>query len=65
MSVSQSHLRANAKHQSEKLSRITIQPYKEEAQQIKEAALASGMSVTQYILKAVRAQMGADKSAEV
>lgn len=62
MPATQAHLRNNAKHQTEKLTRITIQPYKEEAQAIKDAASAAGVSVTKYILGAVRAQMERDGS---
>ena len=62
MAATQAHLRGNAKHQTEKLTRITIQPYKDEAQKIKSAASLAGLSVTQYILKAVRKQMEIDEN---
>ena len=60
MAATEAHLRGNLKHQTEKLTRITIQPYKEEAQAIKDAAEAAGVSVTRYILDAVRWRMERD-----
>lgn len=42
----------------ENLTRIVIQPRKEEAQAIKEYAAAHGMSTQAFILSAIRSAMG-------
>ena len=56
LSLSKAKLEGNARHQ-DKLKRIVIQPYKEEAEKIIAAANTSGQTLTQYILDAVRARM--------
>ena len=56
MAATKAHLDGNARHQ-EKLKRIIIQPYKEEAERILAAARSANQSPTQYILDAVRARM--------
>ena len=50
----------NARH-LEKLGRIDLRPYKEETEQIKEAAAKAGQSVSAYILQAVRERMEKEK----
>ena len=54
--ATKAHIEGNARHLA-KLERIVIQPYKEEAQKIKDAATKAGVSVTRYIMDAVRARM--------
>ena len=49
----------NARH-AEKLDQLRVQPYKEEGQQIREAAAKAGQSVNAYILQAVRERMERD-----
>jgi len=51
----------NARH-LEKLGRIDLRPYKEEAEQIKAAAAAAGQSMSAYILQAVRERMAREKN---
>ena len=46
----------NARH-LEKLGRIDLRPYKEEAEEIRAAAARAGQSVSAYILQAVRERM--------
>lgn len=50
----------NARH-LEKLGRIDLRPYKEEAEEIRAAAARVGQSVSAYILQAVRERMEKEK----
>lgn len=54
--ATEAQIRASVKHNKTKDS-ITLRPSKEEGQQIRQAAAASGQSVQQYILDAVRQKM--------
>lgn len=54
--------RAGNARQLEKLGRIDLRPYKEEAEQIKAAAAAAGQSMSAYILQAVRERMAREKN---
>ena len=49
----------NARH-LEKLTQLSVKPYKEEAEQIKAAATKAGESTQGYILQAVRQRMSAE-----
>ena len=51
----------NARH-IQKLDRIVLQPYKEDGQLIRDAAVDVGQSVQAYILQAVRDRMSRDKT---
>ncbi len=62
MALSKAKLESDKRHQA-KLDLLKIQPYKEEGQQIRDAAAKAGQSVQQYILQAVRDRM-ARESAE-
>lgn len=56
MAVSEAHKRASYKYNSNRGS-ITLRPTKEEDAQIRAAAAASGDSLQNYILQAVRERM--------
>lgn len=57
--MSEARASCNARHQA-KLTRIVLQPYKDEADAIKAAAAEAGQSVTAYVLDAVRERMERD-----
>ena len=61
MAVSEAKRITDARHQA-KLDQIMIRPYKEEGQQIREAAKAAGKSLQGYILEAVQERMGREKN---
>ena len=63
MSVSDAHKRASAKWNQSRDS-ITIRPTKETGASIRAAAAAAGLSVQQFILKAVALFMDSDKAGE-
>ena len=60
MAVSEAKRITDARHQA-KLDQIMIRPYKEEGQQIREAAKAAGKSLQGYILEAVQERMEREK----
>lgn len=62
MAISEAKKLTDKRHH-EKLDQIMVRPYKEEGQQIRDAAAKAGQSVQQYILQAVRDRM-ARESAE-
>lgn len=53
----------NARHM-EKLGRIDLRPYKEEAEAIRAAAAKAGQSTSAYILQAVRDRMERERPSE-
>lgn len=61
MAVSEAKRITDARHQA-KLDQIMIRPYKEEGQQIREAAKAAGKSLQGYILEAVQERMDREKN---
>lgn len=61
MSATKAHLDGNTRHQA-KLMRIVLQPYKDEGQQIRDAAQRAGQSTQAYILQAVRERMEREKA---
>lgn len=61
MAVSEAKRITDARHQA-KLDQIMIRPYKEEGQQIREAAKAAGQSLQGYILEAVQERMEREKN---
>lgn len=61
MAVSEAKKITDARHQA-KLDQIMIRPYKEEGQQIREAAKAAGKSLQGYILEAVQERMEREKN---
>ena len=62
MTLTAAKAATNAKHGA-KLDQIMIRPYKEEGQQIREAAQRAGQSTQAYILQAVRERMEKEESA--
>jgi len=56
MAVSEAHNRASVKYNSSK-DNIMIRPDKPEGARIREAANASGQSIQNYVLEAVRQRM--------
>lgn len=60
MALTAAKAAANARH-SGKLDQIMIRPYKEEGQQIRDAAQTAGQSTQAYILQAVRERMEKEK----
>lgn len=61
--TSDKKLATNAAHLA-KLGNIMVRPYKEEAEEIKDAAKAAGQSTQGYILQAIRQKMRADAAGE-
>ena len=51
---------ASNKKSDAKYSQVLLKPYKQEAEQIRDAAAAAGQSLQGYILQAVRERMERD-----
>lgn len=60
MTLTAAKAATNARY-SEKLDQIMVRPYKEEGQQIRDAAQMAGQSTQAYILQAVRERMEREK----